>query len=306
MCHAHDEQDINYQDDCLQVQGNRCVSCARNGVKVCIAEALEQGGTADDENRRNHQLCEIQIIGIDSCHLCRENCDQDYDRYSAEQAILEHFGDGREYLFGVSRSNDSADQRVGGRGEGKTWRNQDHVNTSGNGGDAGSRFPHFFNQDKEDEPDTERKEFLEHRRCRNFQDISHQAAFDLVDFEQAEFLVPQACITVYREKQEGGHLCTERRDGGSGDAHFREPAFAENQAIVQDDVDHRHDESRVCNDLGVGDPDVQGAVQEVETYESNTKLAVPDVLDGGIVNVGRINQLKQQLVRTEIQDREQD
>ena len=88
-------------------------------------------------------------------------------------------------------------------------------------------------------------------------------------------------------------LTDDRGDGGTDDAERRRAEVAENQRIVEENVDHRHCQCRICDNPSIGKTNIQRAEQVVDTDEDNTPLAEIHKADGGIIDIwGLDNQLK--------------
>ena len=81
--------------------------------------------------------------------------------------------------------------------------------------------------------------------------------------EQAEFPISQCNITIQSKEEKSRHLSTERCQCSTADTHFREAKFAENQTIIQYNIDDSHNHSGICDDLCAGK---RWAVQAVGAF----------------------------------------
>ena len=80
--------------------------------------------------------------------------------------------------------------------------------------------------------------------------------------------------------------------------------MTENQAPVEKDVDHCHQQGRVSDDLGVADTYVKRAEQEVEHHEDDAELPESEILYGGGIDAVRLNDVAHQSIAEKEQNTE--
>ena len=123
--------------------------------------------------------------------------------------------------------------------------------------------------------------------------------------EELVFAVSEFYVGEQGEKRRGCDFGYQRCQSRAADAHLRKAPFAENQAVVEDDVHHSHQNGGVGDDFCVGKPCVQSAKEVVEAHENDAKLAKSDVFHRSGVDSVRFDDKIEQRARKQPHYRKQ-
>ena len=123
--------------------------------------------------------------------------------------------------------------------------------------------------------------------------------------EHAVFLMRYLDVGVNPEEEKRRDFSQQRGQSRTADAHLRQTNMTEDQSPVEENVDHRHDDSRKGDDLGAADADIEGAEQEVEHHEHDAELPEFQIFVGRYIDIFRLNDDMQQSMAEKEQDAEQ-